>query len=583
MTDPSRKVLWYILACTCFLFYIFVISGSINKPFTTDEIYYAGWASGIAKNGTPAYYPGEGISLRPKLIEPLSHPPLHFILLAGMVSIFGLKYWALRLLGVILFAATLLFLRFKIYKKDAQPNEQVFLTGMFLVFNPLFMQQSMVLAIEAQAFWFFLLIFLYAFYRESIDTSRPKYFPYIFSSVAMLVLLWLKETNIPVYIFVCVSFLFLIKLPKRVPLFLASLMLAAAFFWVTWLVYCSFSDVDVYSWWNFTVKNKMMKGSLGINHVIAEKGFAVAFWRVIASLKVSISWISAPYFILFIIAIFIRIRELIVEKRAIGFIEFCLLYALVLFAVTKVLRPTTDFIKYETPAHLLMAIFLSDVFLSRLRKDTAGFLIAVGAGILIGVGMYPLFQDRILRLSHQFPTHAALGIGIILVTGAFYSYVRKVSVIQSAIVGSVAGFIALNTHLSMHQAFNVYTTGQSWGNYGEDLTTPTEWLKEHLKNGERFAAFKDLQFNLRFVEGMTRSKTYEARLFTKWVSVKQKQKKKILASGKIKYIVLNRYSKTPGADKFLKQNNYRKIKKTKNHVIYKRIKCPSCVTTKTNL
>lgn len=51
MNSPPDKYFWYLTATACILFYIFIIAGSINKPFATDEIYYAGWASGIAHNG----------------------------------------------------------------------------------------------------------------------------------------------------------------------------------------------------------------------------------------------------------------------------------------------------------------------------------------------------------------------------------------------------------------------------------------------------------------------------------------------------------------------------------------------------
>lgn len=320
----------------------------------------------------------------------------------------------------------------------------------------------------------------------------------------------------------------------------------------------------------------MLNGNSGLQHIIADKGLAVAVQSVISSLRVSLSWISAPYFVLFLLTVYLRIREIIKEKRPVGFVELCLLYTLILFAITKVARPTTDFIKYEVPAHLLMAVFMADVLLSRLRKDPAGIAIVIVLGLLIGAGLHPFFEDRILEVKRQFPLHLTLGFIFVLLFGVAYRYARKAAPLQSAIIGLTAGIVILNTHLSVHQSLNVYTTGQSWGNYGQDLRTPTQWLKAHLKNGETFAAFKDLQFNLRFVEGFDKSKTYESRLFTKWISTKTKQKKSILKSGTIKYIVLNRYSKTPGADTFFKKNNYRKIETIGDHIIYERITCPAC-------
>jgi hypothetical protein len=355
--------------------------------------------------------------------------------------------------------------------------------------------------------------------------------------------------------------------------------LAMALFWASWVLYCQITGVDVYSWWNFTVKGKMATGQLVIHHFIAARGWEAAIQRIWASIRVSISWISLPYVILFFIAAVVRIKDIISGKKQIGFIELCLLYALVLFAITKIVRPT-NFIKYENPAYLLVAIFISDVFFANFRKHLSAFLAVAMVGIVVGIGLYSVIPDRILSLRSYFPTHVLQGIGITVAVAALF-YIRKTALMTSAVAGLVAGIIVLNMNLYVHQSLNDYTTGQSWGNYGEDLVAPTKWLKKHLKNGEGFAAFKDLQFNMRFMEGKTKSPTWEARLFTK-DNAKKQQKRRLLNSGRIQYIDLNRYSNDRRGRAFLETNNYRKVKKIGDHIIYERVDCPYCEKRQVN-
>lgn len=564
---------WLLSAIICFLVYVLVILGSITKPFATDEIYNAGWAYGIAQNGTPAYYSGEDVFVMPQQREPVSHPTLHVNLLALMILIFGLKYWALRLLGVVLFIGAILFLKYSVYHRLPKPNERLVLTGIFLVFNPLFIQESIVLTIEAQAFWFPLLAFFYAFHRESILPAKFRFYPYLLSTLGIVCLLWLKETNFPIYMGVCLLYLVLIREFKKIPAFILAGALAVALFWSSWLLYCHISGTDVWSWWNFTVKNKMLEGNGGIQKIVARHGLMEGFERILSSLRVSISWMSVPYAVLYLLAVGVRFREILMKQKLIGFFELCLLFSLALFAITKVLRPTDAFIKYEVPAHFLAAVAMADVYLTILQKEKRSLLFILCAGIIIGIFSHWLIPDRLLKIERHFLVHTLWGTGIAAIVSIYSLLRNKKSVFASLTLGLMSSIFALNTGLFVHQSINDYTTGQSWGNYGENLVAPTKWLKSNIKNGESFASFKDLQFNLRFVEGKDKSPTYEARTFTKKRKIRQWEKRHpeywdTLMRGDIKYFILNRYSNGQRGRRLLKKYNYRKTAKIKTHEIW---------------
>jgi hypothetical protein len=566
---------WILSAAICVAVYVLVIAGSIGKPFASDEIYNAGWAHGIAETGTPAYYSGDDVRLLKRLKEPVSHPTFHVNLLAVMILVFGMKYWALRLLGVFLFAGTILFLKFRVHRRLDLPDSQLVLTGFFLVFNPLFVQESIVLAIEAQAFWFFLLMYFYAFYRESVGHARFRFYPYLWTTLGIVSLLWLKETNFPVYITCSIIYLLVIGQFKKLPAFVLASAIAVGIFWSSWLLYCKVTGADVWSWWEFTVQNKMMKGNLGIHHVIERNGWGDAFQRIGSSMRVTITWSSVPYLVLFFVAIGIRVREIIRKNRTIAFAELCMFYALVLFAVTKVLRPTDAFIKYEVPAHLLAAIFMADVYIEMVRKHLTTFLFILCTGLVAGLCASQDIPDRLIQIEKTFPIHVFRSGWIFAIAFLVARVLLKKRTLTSISLGLMVPLVALNTGLYVHQSTNNYVTGQSWGNYGEDLVAPTKWLKKHLKNGEGIAAFKDLQFNMRFVEGKDRSPTFEARTFTrsgkrrKWRS-SESEKARILASGKIKYFVLSRYTDSKSGRKYLKKHGYRRVKKVAEHIIYEK-------------
>ena len=566
---------WVVTAGLCVAVYIYVIAGSIYKPFATDEIYNAGWAYGITQTGAPAYYSGEDVELMPRLKEPVSHPPLHVNLLALMILIFGMKYWALRLLGVFVLVAMLWFLRYRVYQKLDSPNERLVLTGVFLVFNPLILQQSIVLAIEAQVFWFPMLVFFYYFYKESVQPARHRFYPYLWSTAGMFVLLWLKETNFPLYFAASLLFLVMIRQFRKIPGFLLATLVAVTLFWLSWELYCLITGADVWSWWNFTVKKKLLSGSDGAHAVITRYKFADAVNRIFRSLRVTLDWASVPYVVLFFSAIVIRIRDIVAKRRPIAFMELLALYTLMLLGATKIMRPTESFIKYEMPAHVLAAIFMADVYFGRAKKEIGAVLFILCAGLIAALGIWYDIPDRILYIDDAFAIHVIYSTLIVGIVGACFFVLQRKSFDVSLYLGCLAAMVMLNGTLFIHQSVNDYTTGQSWGNYGEDLVPVTRWLKRNLKNGETFASFKDLQFNMRFVEGKTLSPTYEARTFTtrkksrKWSS-DEAEMARILQSGEIKYFVLNRYSNNRAGREYLAKFNYRKIARLKSHVIYEK-------------
>lgn len=548
--------------------YLFIVATNLNKPFTTDEVYYAGWAHGIAEAGAPRYYSGEILTVGGRsLVEPLSHPPLHFILLAGLIRVFGLSYWSLRLLGVLMLAAAAVFVVRWVRKELTWGLEPVVLTFLLLVFNPLFVQQSLVLAIEGQAFWFPALVFLFAFF---VETRRGRrFFLYPASTFAMVVLFWFKETNIVTYLSACLAFLVLFRRFRAVPHLVLATALAVGLFWLTWVVYCAVTGVDVYSWWQFTVKHKLLSNSYRpypLQHFLLAGDFAGAWQAVARGFRYSVIWTSAPWTALFFLALGVRIRDLWRRTPAPPFIDLCLLYALSVLAFAKIVRPSEGFLKYEVPAHFFAAFFMADTLYRRLNVRGANLLLGVAFGLACSVLGFFVLPDRLLQEGtlwlHLTQAAAVTGAG-----WAIYALIQGHADGVLVVPALVGALVALNGALIMHQAGD-YTTGVSWYNYGDQRGKAIAWLREHLDNGDAFAAFKDIQFDMRFVEGKTASKTYEVRTFTRDRS-NARAKKALLASRDIRFLVFCRYS-APRARLGAIESRYHRVWRRGDLEIYER-------------
>lgn len=549
--------------------YLFIIATNLNKPFTNDEIYYAGWANGIAENGSPKYYSGEMITPHGRsLDEPLSHPPLNFILLSVLVRIFGLSYWSLRLLGVLMLLAAAVLVACRVRRELSWGAEHLVLTFFLLVFNPLFMQESLVLAIESQCFWFPALVFLFVFFLES--KKERSIFLYPGSTLAMVVLFWFKETNVVTYLLACIVFLVLAKRFRALAHLAVSTVLAAGLFWITWVLYCTVADLDVYSWWRFTVENKMFSRThrpLPLYHYLLIGDFAGAWRAVMRGLELSVIWVSAPWAALFLLALGLRIRDLYRRAPASPFIDLCLLYVLSVLAFAKFLRPSLGFIKYEVPAHFFAALFIVDTLYRHLHGVRCrNLLLGTGIGLAGGLLWFIHFPDRLLQRG-AFWSHIWQAVAITGVVWGLYALVEKRARATYVVPALVAALVALNGGLIMHQAGD-YTTGVSWYNYGDERGKAIAWLREHLNDGESFAAFKDIQFNMRFIEGKPKSKTYEVRTFTRhrddWPA-----KEALLASGDVRFLVFCRYS-TPRDHRPAIENNYHQVWRHRDLQIYER-------------
>lgn len=571
------KYAWLLIGAVCLLTYLFVVVSSIDKPFCNDEIYYAGWAHGIAKTGKPQFYQGEFGHLKSGgIVEPISHPTLHFNLLALMVLLFGLKYWSLRLLGVIFFFSFISFLRFVASKHIKLTTEKMVLVLLLLVFNPLVLQQSLVLAIESQAFWFPMLLFLYTFYRESRGGKSDgfKYYPYLLTTLTLLVLFWLKETNIPIYTLSCVLYLLLIKQYKSILSFSLTLCASAILFCLSWWVYCLVAGVDLYSWFEFTVVHKMTHQLKLIHSLVERLGIWGATSRIALGLRWTVNWVSVPFVLVLLVSLFIRGRDVFRRQHDVGFFELCALYGLTTLFFTEILRPTGSFLKYEAPAYFFFSLFIADVLLPHLASHLRTLFFISIFGLVAGVFSYFFVPDRILLHNHYFYYHALQSSVVAALIFMLLYFTRKYSTFPCLVFGLFASLISVNANLHLHQS-NSYTTGISWNNYGEDRGAPIRWLRENLEDGEAFAAFKDIQFNVRFVEGKPSSKTAEVRLFTRW-SGQFSEKRRILDSGFFRYLVLGRYSRPKKKFPRLYRKNYEIVWENERFAILGRKACNQC-------
>ncbi|MEM6273817.1 MAG: hypothetical protein AAF735_01125 [Myxococcota bacterium] len=512
--------------------YALVVFGGIDRPFTTDEIYYAGWASGISETFTPEYYVGEiREALGRNLIEPLSHPPGHFMALAGMIKIFGLHYWSLRGLGVVLFTSAILFLALVIGRRFAWSWDRMLFIGTFCVLNPLFMREHLALAIEGQALWFPLLVFFYFFYLdvEAVREGSPK-IPFVKSSLLLVLLFAIKETSIPIYVSACLAYLVVLRQRRALVLFGMSLIVAAVLFWSLWASYCYMFDLDVWSWLRFTVLNKMAPVSASRR---------ITPLAIFDGIRLTTLWLSFP-FVAFVFAAGWRLIAPRVQQKRFSLAaiseetRFMLLLVLYLASVVffaKILRPGS-FLKYENPGHFVLAIVLSWVVSRRALLSVRTLAWTLSIGVPLGLLAARFGEDRLLDYTNVYFYQM---IAQLLATLAVVFFATRIwrghrTTVFATLVGLTAFF---NSWLFVEQTAG-YTTSVSWYNYGDNAQAAIDWLVERIEPGDRLAAFKDIQFNMRFVEGFDRLETYEVRLFTRQPVIPGGHE--LLASGRIRWL-----------------------------------------------
>ncbi|MEL6760388.1 MAG: hypothetical protein AAFP04_08270 [Myxococcota bacterium] len=512
--------------------YVLVVFGGIDRPFTTDEIYYAGWASGISETFTPEYYVGEiREAWGRNLIEPLSHPPGHFMALAGMIKVFGLHYWSLRALGVVLFASAMLFLALVIARRFEWSWERILFIATFCVLNPLFMREHLALAIEGQALWFPLLVFFYFFYLdvEAVREQSPK-IPFVKSSLLLVLLFAIKETSIPIYVSACVAYLVVLRQTRALVLFGISLLVAAGVFWSLWASYCYAFDLDVWSWLRFTVLNKMAP-------VTASR--RITPLAIFDGIRLTTLWLSFP-FIAFVFAAGWRLIAPRVQQKRFSLVaigdetRFMLLLVLYLASVVffaKILRPGS-FLKYENPGHFVLAIVLAWVVSRRALLSPRTVAWTLSIGVPLGALAAYFGEDRLLDYTnvylYQMVAQSLVTAVVVLVAIGIWK--GKRTTIFATLVGLTAFF---NSWLFVEQTAG-YTTSVSWYNYGDNAQAAIDWLSKRLEPDDTLAAFKDIQFNMRFVEGFDRLNTYEVRLFTREPVIPGGHE--LLASGKIRWL-----------------------------------------------
>lgn len=153
------------LLITVLVIHVFLVLISMNQPFHGDEVAFVECARGVINLGTPIFNAGK---FQPNT-QCIWHIPTYVYLVTGAIYLFGENIYAIRSISAIfnLFTVFLIYLIAKELLKDNK-NKELFsiLTVALYALNPLTIQSSVLIDIDAGILNFSVYLFLYFFIKE---------------------------------------------------------------------------------------------------------------------------------------------------------------------------------------------------------------------------------------------------------------------------------------------------------------------------------------------------------------------------------------------------------------------------------
>ncbi len=227
-----KKKTVYLLLAVIIVHSAFVFF-SMNQPFHGDEVAFFETAKEVLKTGKPVF----NYSVFKPGFQGLWHTPLYIYLISIFMLMFGKSIYSVRAVSALFNVLTVL-LVFLITKEIFKKNEKADFWALFAAalyaLNPLTIQSSIPLDIDAGLLNFSMYLFLYFFIKN-------KNFYYLIPS---LLFVFLSKESGPIVLFLAL-FLFLIatdwkKIPKMFLLFFISGILFLFLFYV----YSTFLGLD---------------------------------------------------------------------------------------------------------------------------------------------------------------------------------------------------------------------------------------------------------------------------------------------------------------------------------------------------
>jgi hypothetical protein len=280
---------------------------------------------------------------------------------------------------------------------------------------------------------------------------------------------------------------------------------AAGLFTLAWTAFCHALDMPADYFIAFSITRRLAKADGVLTGVIARRGFLGALASIGKTLVHSATWVSPFYAALGLWALGARLRRLWRQRRPEP-VDLLVIFVLFLLMLTKVIRPSGWFLKYEYPLYAPLTIVIGLWLAPRIPIPTPRALV----GIFLLIGLVAFAQGHTLGdpvatvydlVVSQTTTASVLPLFYLLLGGALAGLLHLVGQRRNPgsllITTLVVGLFGAQIGLAWKQ-LAPYTTAPDWPNYAEPNFTPVvAHLRRVLRPGDVPVCRKDIGFALR--------------------------------------------------------------------------------------
>ena len=340
---------YLILSAIIFLHLIFVAI-SMNQPFHGDEVVLVEAAKAVIKTGLPII----DFGINNPDFSVLVHVPFHIYMLSGFMYLFGQSVYAIKSLSAIFNLLTIILVYFitkEILNKNKSRENWALFAAFIYALNPLTIQSSILVDIDAGILNFGMYLFLYLFIKN-------KSFYYLFPS--LLFVFFSKEVGAP-FLFLSIMLFYLATFNwKKIPKMIALFLLGGIVWLGTWKIFASITELNFMEplLFNFGMIFNLFSG--GGNSCFELFALLTRVWGF-----KNFFYFAVPFFvILFLVFSFIFYYKILKNKKILKIKEiqnillFNILALLVFFVYLFTGGSAWGFPKYHIIAVPSMSIFI---------------------------------------------------------------------------------------------------------------------------------------------------------------------------------------------------------------------------------
>ncbi|MFT5208013.1 MAG: hypothetical protein ACI9CF_001777 [Candidatus Omnitrophota bacterium] len=544
----SRLALVSVFTLSIFASIIWFFGHSLGKPYTLDETDITDRAFLILRHGPSVFIDG---------MHYLAHPPLYEYFVALWFKCVGQSEYLLRGVGVLIYIAVGLMLRSvlnhhgrTVIASGARQSELrlprsarndkisscgdvngrgaintsiITYAGLLLYFvNPLIIQHSILIDADTTGTSLFGMLFICLFYHWESLKGRQFLLSRIGLAIVLALMLWSKEVT-PIPFATC--FLIYRVFNREWKRFFAdlvfSILLGFALAWGCWWLYCLYTGTDLMVFIEYTLMKKTSR--------VLNAGHLARSWSgLIGILRWPLFWVSAPFFIWLIMSVLRRIGAFFKTKR-LQIIDIFWVVGVGVWIPYVIAKPTIDMMKYQFICYPLFIVtmvtpcLLTSTSKEQLQKLGQKWQLLVTL-LIFGlitfltwkyyhIGDYIMWQwdaassPRWLDFLKAYYTPIIILYVLAILVGLRYraSFLRIIAITSWVLI------LSINLALNFNQTA-IYTTTESWMNYGEYGHKDTyEYLAREMDPSRKLCVRKDIYYYLRAQKGIEAASHIELR------------------------------------------------------------------------